>query len=372
MNDHTPPHSATERPIEPAAVDLTARPTSIGVRRPVAPGPSGSRVWAACAICLALVLAVVFILPRLVTQRPAESPAAPGMPASGSAVAPPTAAPVTPESITPAVPQTAAPESPAATRAGAEINPAADADAARRDAAAQHARQGYQTAMDKGFAALLAAQFQTAATAFEQALKIRPGDAAAGAGLTDARSRAAQTRNAELLAQAHGAEQQEDWHSTITHYDAILAQDASVVAARAGRDRATSRAQLHERLAATLATPERLSADNVHRAASALLAEARGTDAPGPRLLQQIAALEQLLTAARTPVALQLRSDNQTHVTVLRVGELGAFERHDLRLNPGRYVALGQRAGYRDVRVEFSLRPGENPAPIVVACVEAI
>jgi hypothetical protein len=66
-----------------------------------------------------------------------------------------------------------------------------------------------------------------------------------------------------------------------------------------------------------------------------------------------------------------LLSDNATKVTLLRKGELGTFQQHNIKLKPGRYVALGERAGYRDVRVEFSVLPANN-APVEVRCEEAL
>lgn len=74
----------------------------------------------------------------------------------------------------------------------------------------------------------------------------------------------------------------------------------------------------------------------------------------------------------RTKVAVTLRSDGKTDVTVFRVGGLGRFAQHQLELLPGDYVAVGTRDGYRDVRVSFAVRPGAAPAPVTVQCGQAI
>ena len=63
-------------------------------------------------------------------------------------------------------------------------------------------------------------------------------------------------------------------------------------------------------------------------------------------------------------------SDNATQVTVYRIGELGTFDERSLELLPGKYTAVGKRAGYRDVRVEFSLAHAAQTAPVVVQCKE--
>lgn len=57
----------------------------------------------------------------------------------------------------------------------------------------------------------------------------------------------------------------------------------------------------------------------------------------------------------------QLASDNLTDVQIYRVGRLGSFESRQIELLPGKYTAVGTRAGYRDVRREFTIIPGVQP-----------
>jgi len=59
-------------------------------------------------------------------------------------------------------------------------------------------------------------------------------------------------------------------------------------------------------------------------------------------------------------------------VTIYRVGRLGTFTRQTLDLRPGTYTIVGSRQGYRDVRLELVVRPGETPAPLSVRCEEEI
>jgi len=74
----------------------------------------------------------------------------------------------------------------------------------------------------------------------------------------------------------------------------------------------------------------------------------------------------------RTELPVQLRSDGKTDVIVFRVGSLGSFAEKQLSLLPGDYVAVGRRDGFRDVRVEFSLRPGKPMATVMVQCGQKI
>ena len=63
-------------------------------------------------------------------------------------------------------------------------------------------------------------------------------------------------------------------------------------------------------------------------------------------------------------MAVRLTSDGATEVTLYRVGDQGRFTDRQLQLLPGRYIAVGARRGYRDVRVEFEVTPGQ---PVTVA-----
>ena len=249
-------------------------------------------------------------------------------------------------------------------------DPEARAGATR--AAALGAQQRLSEALNTGFAHLQAGRHAAAAEAFERALKIAPDSRAARDGLAEAHSRAQAARIQELLGAAREAAAAENWSRAADHHRELLALDANLVAARDGLAVAEQRAQIDARLQATLAEPQRLGSAEVQRAAQTLLDETGALPGSGPRLHSQREALRQALATARIPVPVALRSDSATRVTVLRVGALGSFANHSLELPPGSYVALGERSGYRDVRVPFEVRAGSPPPPVEVICREAI
>ena len=78
------------------------------------------------------------------------------------------------------------------------------------------------------------------------------------------------------------------------------------------------------------------------------------------------------IARANVPVHVALQSDNLTQVTVYRIGALGAFEQRSLELEPGEYTVVGTRPGYRDVRRQIMIVPGNAPAPIVIRCEDKI
>ena len=51
---------------------------------------------------------------------------------------------------------------------------------------------------------------------------------------------------------------------------------------------------------------------------------------------------------------------------------LGVCKEKGLSLKPGDYIALGNRKGYRDVRLEFRVTPEKMPLSVEIACEEKI
>jgi eukaryotic-like serine/threonine-protein kinase len=102
------------------------------------------------------------------------------------------------------------------------------------------------------------------------------------------------------------------------------------------------------------------------------LQEALEQPDPGPVLRGQIDRLSALLPGFDKPVHLSLVSDNLTQVAIPSIGSFGSFTRRELDLKPGRYTVIGTREGYRDVRRDITVSPGQDNVTINVSCDEAI
>jgi hypothetical protein len=59
-------------------------------------------------------------------------------------------------------------------------------------------------------------------------------------------------------------------------------------------------------------------------------------------------------------------------VSIPGVGAFGSFSRHDIELKPGHYTVIGTRDGYRDVRREITVSPGEQGQTVNVSCSDPI
>lgn len=246
------------------------------------------------------------------------------------------------------------------------------ATAAFQRVSAVLATQGFQAAMTRALTALDGGQFSVAEQALAEASALRPSDAA----VIDARQRLGQARQQaqlnSLRRQASTLVAAENWQAASVVYRKVLAADATAGFARSGLERATARLELNRQFDHYLDKPERLYAAQPLENAETLLAAASSAPADEPKLAKKIAALQRLVALARTPVAVSLRSDGETAVSIYHVGQLGAFTRQQLELLPGTYTVVGTRAGYRDIHKQLSVTPGKQDTALTIRCEEQI
>lgn len=232
--------------------------------------------------------------------------------------------------------------------------------------------QRFDALMSSGLKAMAAEEFADAIELFSQALALRPDSQDA----LNARTQAEQSRKLEQIAlveaRALAFEVRERWNDALRQYRDALQTDSTLAFAQEGVARAQYRVDLDLKLQNLIDNSNLLFDDGVLRDAQRLAAEARAVSPAGPRLSEQAEVLDRLLRLAATPLPVQLQSDEQTEVTLYRVGRLGQFLVRELELRPGAYTAVGSRPGYRDVRQTFTVLPGQPLDPIRVECVEPI
>jgi eukaryotic-like serine/threonine-protein kinase len=232
--------------------------------------------------------------------------------------------------------------------------------------------QQFVLALNEGAAALAAGKLDAAQSAYSDAARLRADDARARAGLAgvaDARRRLQDARD-----QQGGAdlERQERWTEAVALYESVVARDPQLLFAQQGLDRSRKRAALAQQLEDFSLRPERLAASAVRASAEQAIARAQAIAGPAPVLGAQVAKVRALLAAYAIQVHVELSSDNSTHVFIGTVGDLGVFLTRDVVLSPGRYTVVGTRAGYRDVRLELNVAPGQQRAALSVLCSERI
>jgi serine/threonine protein kinase/tetratricopeptide (TPR) repeat protein len=230
----------------------------------------------------------------------------------------------------------------------------------------------YSRQVGEALSSLRAGRFEEARQALERARALRPQAPEVAAGFAELASVLAGRDLSGAQARAAGFEAGERWAEALSVYEGLLAQDPSVEFARAGRARSLPRAELARGLQGLIDRPERLAAAEVRAEAARLLAQARGIADAGPVLRSQVTRVEAQLPQYEKPVRVALESDGLTSIAIQRVGALGSFARQEVELKPGRYVVIGTRAGFRDVRREILVAPGQAPAAVQVRCVDPI
>jgi tetratricopeptide (TPR) repeat protein len=249
-------------------------------------------------------------------------------------------------------------------------NATAKAGQARSNAA--FGDDNYAKAVGAGFAALGAGRLDEARESFVKARALKPNGAEASEGLRRVGAALTARGFASMRQRAAGLENQERWDEAERTYEDVLASDPSLAFAQEGKARTTSRADLSVRLQQLIDRPDRLSSPGVRDDARALLETARAQSPQGPVIRSQIARLDVLLPSFDKPVRLSLVSDNSTQVAISSIGAFGAFSRRDIELRPGKYTVVGTRNGFRDVRREITVAPGQDSQTIRVTCSEPI
>ena len=242
------------------------------------------------------------------------------------------------------------------------IDPAFQGLAPLRQAAYQtQADNRVADALSRGFAALDRADFDAARRAFNQALKIEPGNDIALGGL----AQVAKDNDLAIIKRqrqtAEAALATEDWAAAEAAYQAVLDLDANIQFARAGRNVAQSHAKSWDLLNKIKGAPDRLSNERLFLEASDIVKRATTLSHAGPKLSQVTQEVADLLELYRDPVDVVLISDNATDIIVSNVGRLGTFDRKSLKLRPGEYTIRGSQNGCRDIYLTIKVLPGIEP-----------
>ena len=238
--------------------------------------------------------------------------------------------------------------------------------------ASAESNAAFGAAMSAGLEALARRDLSAAQAAFQRADRLRPGAPEVQDGLAQVARAQGDAGIATHLSAAQRAEGEERWQVALEAYRRALAIDRNLLVAQEGVERTEPRAALEAQLNGFAARPERLFSTDVRAAARTTLSRAHAVEPAGPVLRGQIEKVNALVAAAEVPVAVALTSDNQTDVTIYRIGRIGLFEHKDMELLPGRYTIVGSRSGFRDVRRELMVLPGQVPPPIAIRCEEPI
>ena len=228
--------------------------------------------------------------------------------------------------------------------------------------------QQFQQTMSAGLTALHNNNLDRARTSLLKAKSLRPGSREVKEALWQVDQALRLKRIDRLHDTAQKAEQSEDWQTALEAYLNVLKIDKNVKFAISGKERAEEQTRLAKRLDFYLSQPRVLESDKHLKNAVLLLHEANEAMPRGQNLTRRINELAELVAAAQRPAIITIESDNLTDIAVYKVGKLGRFLQHELKLRPGTYTVVGARDGYQDVRRKIVVKPGQQYLRVAVKC----
>ncbi len=228
----------------------------------------------------------------------------------------------------------------------------------------------YNHVLTQSYAALRENDLLAAKSGFETALRMRPGETGATTGLNEVVNRLGNSTIAELKTVAERYERDGDLRSAMQAYADVLEIDQNLQFAIDGFTRTQTTIRIYSAIERILADPDMLSSNKEFEAAQHTLKDAREHETLEPSYQAKVNKLAVLIEIASRPLPIVLVSDNEMEVRLATVGDLGPFDRKELKLRPGRYLLTGSGNGCRDVRKTIVVAEGMDP--IAIVCNEPI
>jgi tetratricopeptide (TPR) repeat protein len=230
------------------------------------------------------------------------------------------------------------------------------------------AGQQFQKLMSDGLTAYHNAEYQSARAKLLKAKSFRPDSREVKEALLQVDEAIRLDNIEKLRRKAIAAEQTEDWEQALKSYLMVLRIDPNLSFALQGKERSLEQIRIAKRMSFFLEKPETMESNQQLQNAILVIEEAASLEPRGPRFNARMDQLKALVDVYRTPARVMFESDNFTEVAVYKVGKLGRFTTHELSLRPGQYTVVGTRDGYKDVRRNIIVKPGQKALRIAVIC----
>lgn len=116
----------------------------------------------------------------------------------------------------------------------------------------------------------------------------------------------------------------------------------------------------------------RLASEKVALMAKQALEDAKDFSDMSRSLALKAAELAGVLAKYNRPADLIVKSDNKTHITIRRVGNIGAVSEKLIRLRPGKYTLEGKRPGFKSKLLDVVIKLDQDLTEVEVICDERI
>ena len=106
--------------------------------------------------------------------------------------------------------------------------------------------------------------------------------------------------------------------------------------------------------------------------AGLLLKKINSLNIKSRELSKKILILKNNLNLANKTTTVNIKSDNNTHIILRKIGVVGKTYSKTLKLKAGKYIFEGKRDGYKTILLEKMIKLGEKQINLEVICNEPI
>lgn len=219
--------------------------------------------------------------------------------------------------------------------------------------------------------ALQNGELTKAAQLVSDAKNIKPNSK--GAAALEARISAAKAQLGltGLKTKINAAIQEDNWDEVNAMATSTLAKHPNDADIKKYQSQAQQVLSAKKSLTIFLERPDRLADDGVREAAAKMIQSSFKASLLSPSLQKQIEQVATSIDQYAKPVEITVNSDGNTYIVVLGVGHVGQHKEKVISLTPGDYVLQGKRDGYKNKRLEFTVR-ANTPLALTLICDERI
>lgn len=232
--------------------------------------------------------------------------------------------------------------------------------------------QKFQSLISQSYAAIDKGRIEAAKSALSQARNIYSNRTELSDVNTAIQQYEKNQRIQSSLSNAAQAESNDNWQAVKTNLEQVVKENPNNKSATEKLTMANNILSLDKQIDEYLKSPYRLSNSQMAEQARAAINAAAAYRNQSLSLTRKSRELETVLTAVNQTVPVEVRSDNQTHILVRGVGNVGVVDSKVIQLKPGQYTFEGKRQGYKSKLVEVTIPYDVNRFNLTLVCDEPI
>tara|TARA_R100000687_G_scaffold73_2_gene57 strand:- start:580 stop:2016 length:1437 start_codon:yes stop_codon:yes gene_type:complete len=232
--------------------------------------------------------------------------------------------------------------------------------------------QKFQSLISQSYAAIDDGRIEAAKSALSQARNIYSNRVELSDVNTAIQQYEKNQRIQSGLTNAAKAESNDNWQAVKNNLEQVVKENPNNQSATEKLTMANNILSLDKQIDDYLKSPYRLSNSQLAEQARAAINAAAAYRNQSLSLTRKSRELETVLTAVNQTVPVEVRSDNQTHILVRGVGNVGVVDSKVIQLKPGQYTFEGKRQGYKSKLVEVTIPYDVNRFSLTLVCDEPI